>query len=267
MELDPRWIIVMVSAGLAFGALSPVVAARRNYFLASALPHSALVAALAGVPLSYSLGLNPSLWAILLSIPLIYIIMILEKAGVDVEIATSVLVAATASLSVALIYLVLTSYPVSTSLWAYIIGDPLLATWNDTLITGVIALLVALALLPFMREHVMIGVDRDFAATSGLRLNLYDAVYYAALAIAGVGMMKTVGFVLEHVMILLPASIAVNTGRSGKEAASIALVSAVGSGITGLAVALYTPIPPSAGAGFVLLAAYLAALALRGRRA
>ncbi|MCE4607204.1 MAG: metal ABC transporter permease [Desulfurococcales archaeon] len=263
MLFEIRWLILITLAGLAFGVLSPIVTARKMMFLAAAMPHSALLAAVIGIPLSITYGLSPGLWAIIIGTPLPLIIYALEKKGVEEDVGTSVYVAATASLSVALMYYVLTSYPMESSLWSYILGDPLLSTWSDVYLVTIITVALLALLVPFMREQILMGVDRDFAVSSGIHASLYDIIFLLLLSLSTIGFMRTVGYVLEHVLILLPASLALLISKSGRDVVLFSITSAVLSAIIGLLLGISLNLQVSASVGLVLLIGYILAIVWR----
>ncbi len=263
MLFEWNWLVLLVLAGLSFGILSPVISGRRMMFLAAAMPHSALLSAVLGIPLSILYGLSPSEWAIIIGTPLPLFIYILERKGVSEDTATSVYVAATASLSVALIYYVLTNYPLQTSLWSYILGDPLLSTWSDVLLAGFITLLLLVLLTPFLREQILLGVDRDFAVSTGIRAELYDIVFLLLLSLSSIGFMRTVGYVLEHVLILLPSSLALLVSRSGRQVVLYSVTAAVTSAVIGLLIGVSLNLQVSASVGLVLLTGYIIAIAAK----
>lgn len=259
-DIDPRWVLIMLFTSLTYGVLSPVAAARRMYYFASSLPHSALLATVIAYPLSAVLGGEPFLWALVTGVPLSYIVVLLLQRGVSEEIATAVFVSFSVSASVAAIYYVLTNFPVRESLWSYIIGDPLLASWHDVVYALTVSLLSLALLIPFYSRQVLIGVDRDFVVLSGIRIKLYDYLFATSLSLATIGLLKVVGFVMEHVLILLPASIALNLARSSSQALLISLAVSSSASILGLLLAVALNQVPSATVGFVLLAAYIASL-------
>ncbi|HDJ26667.1 MAG TPA: hypothetical protein ENF34_05065 [Candidatus Bathyarchaeota archaeon] len=120
--LNPRWVAVMVSAALAYGFLSSLVAARRLYFLAGASAHSALLAAVLAFPLAATTGLlSEHAWALLVGLALMYVVGYMIYRGVEPDTATAVFVAATASASVLAIYYVLTRFPVEVELWSRVV--------------------------------------------------------------------------------------------------------------------------------------------------
>lgn len=264
IPLDLRWLVVMVAAALAYGALSPLIAARRLYFLAGASPHAALLAAVAAIPASRLLGiLDEYTWAVLAGLILAYIVGYMIYKGVDSDTATAVFVAFTASASVMAIYYVLTSFPMESNVWAMIVGDPLLASWSDAIYaTAIAAVVLALTLLTH-RENVCLGVDRDGARLSGVRVEVYDWLVFTLLALTTVALIRIVGFVLEHVLILLPSAIAVTIAGSARNALLISLTVSLAASLAGLYAAVVLNQAPAAAAGLLLTAVYAVGLAVK----
>jgi len=264
---DIVWFLVMASAAIAYGSLSAIIAARRLFFLAGASAHSALLAAVIAIPIAETLGLgNQQLWSIVVGILLTYTVGYMINRGIKSDIATAVFVSATASISVLAIYYVLTSYPLESDIWAIIVGDPLLARWSDALYSTAIALIILATVLITFREQVCIGTERDCAALTGLSIKLYDLVFFTILGLATVALIKTVGFVLEHVLILLPASIAVTISKSSLNVIFICIYVSVVSSFLALYIGILINQSPAAIAGIILLTVYLASLVWRTRK-
>jgi len=256
-ELDPRWFLVVVMASLTYGVMSPVVKARRFLFLAGALPHSALLSALLAIVLERTLNFPFELGSILLSLLLVSIVSLLISKGISPDSATAIFVSFTVSMTTIVLYYILTAFPMETSVWALIIGDPLLVSWSDVRFGFIITVAVVLSLLPFLREQILLGVDRDFVRLSGIRPEFYDAMLVVAMALSTVGLLKVVGFVVEHVMILLPGVTAAMFAKSGRQAVVASILISVLGGLAGLALSLATGLAPSGVIGLVLLAIYL----------
>ncbi len=260
-SFNPRWVIVMVSASLVYGFLGPVIAARRLYFLASASPHAALLAAVLAIPLARLVEFGGEyFWAILVGVLLIYFVGYLVYRGVDPDTATAVFVAFTASSSVMAIYYVLTHYPIETDIWAIIVGDPLLASWDSVFLSLAILLTVAIAVLLTHRENICLGVDRDYVRLTGVNIRVYDLLVFTLLAIATVALIRVVGVVLEHVLVLLPAAIAVTWSKSARQALLTSISVSLIAGLTGLYLAVPLNQAPAGTTGLILLAVYLAVL-------
>lgn len=262
--IDPRWIFVMLGSAAAFGSLSPLIQARKLSYFAASLPHSALFSVALGYIVSLAVGGHPAVWAVVLSLPLSALLMYFVHRGVSEDSATSAFVAFTVSGSVATMYYVLTNYPARVSLWSFILGDPLLATWEDAAAAAALGLFTLIVTRRLFLEEVSIGLDSEFAATSGIRVHLHDYVLASLLTVAAVGLLKSVGFVLEHVVLLMPGAAAAIAARSAREFYLLSVMLSVSASALGLALSLLLNVAPAAMTGFLLLAFYLIALARGG---
>ena len=267
LYVNPVWVIVMASAALAYGSLSPVIASRRLFFLASASPHAALLAATLSIPLAYVTGFGGEyLWAIVIGLGLVYFVGYLIYRGVDADIATALFVAFTSSASVLALYYVLTSFPVETSVWAIIIGDPLLTSVGDAVYALAIASISVLVLTLTCREQICIGIDRVYVELAGVNVKLYDVLVYTVLALTTVALIKIVGFVLEHILVLLPAAIATSVSRSARSAMVLSMNVSLIAGLLGLYLSVALGLAPAGVTGMVLLFSYIVALIIGKRR-
>lgn len=264
ITIDPRWVIVMVAAAIAFGVLAPVIAARRLFFLAGTTPHSALLAVVMAIPLARISGVGDEyFWSIIVGILLVYSVGYAIYKGVDSDTATAVFVAFTASASVIALYYVLTAYPIQVDVWAFIVGDPLLATWKDAFVVILIATSALALILSTYREQVIIGVDKDCAMLAGIRVKVYDWLLFTILAITTITMLKIIGFVLEHVFILLPAAIAATSSESSVEAVLTSLCASLLAALIGLYIALLLGVAPAGATGLLLFTMYLVVLVVK----
>ncbi len=266
LRVEARWLLAIASASLAAGALSPLIAARRLYFLAGSLPHTALLAVALAIPLTGADNPYLVLVAIAVSVALIYAFEALQAAGVDPDTAASVFLAFTASACVIAVYYVLTQYRLEASLWAYILGDPLLASWGDVAATALVSGVVVVASLATYRRQVLIAVSRETARLAGVRVWAYDALLLAMLAAATVGMLRTLGFVLEHVLLLLPGVVAATLCEQARTCLAVSLAVSLAAGVAGLLLALVLDTAPAGTIGLLMLAAYTVALAARRSR-
>lgn len=262
--VNPIWVIVMVSAAIAYGSLSPIIASRRLYFLASVSPHAALLAATLGIPLAKLIGIGDEYtWAIIIGLGLIYLAGYMIYRGFEADIATALFVAFTASSSVLALYYVLTMFPIETSIWAIIIGDPLLAGWADAIYSLGIACLAVLAVVLTCREQICIGIDRSYVRLTGVNIRLYDLLIYTLLALTTVALIRIVGFVLEHILVLLPSTIATTLSRSAKGALVLSISVSLISSLLGLYLSILLGQAPAGITGLVLLTIYVVVLILK----
>jgi zinc/manganese transport system permease protein len=262
---EPIWVLVMVSAAIAYGFMSSLIAMRKLYFLAGASPHAALFAVTLAIPLAQlTIRGSELLYSIIIGLFLIYIVGYSIYRGVHSDVATAVFVGFTAAASVLAMYYVLTTYPVEFDLSAIIMGDPLLATWRDTVTALIVASITALLAFLTYREQLSLGIDRESARLSGINIKVYDAVVFTLLGLTVITLLKIVGYILEHVLVLLPASIAVSSAKSAYQALIYSVLTALSAALIGLHLGLIFNLAPSGLTGIVLLAYYI--IAIMGRR-
>jgi len=258
----PKWVAVIICASLIYGVLSPIISARKLYFLSIASSHSALLAVVLAIPLA-KICLNEYLWSILIGISLLYCVCYAIEKGIDIDVATAIFVSFTSSASVIAMYLVLTNYPVETDLWSIILGDPLLVNWYDVYYTMIIAIITVMIVLLTYREQISIGIEKDCATLSGINVKLYDILLYTILGIATISMIKIVGFVLQHVLIALPSAISMLLAKNSKSMLITSIVVSLTSGLVGLNLAILTNQAPSGVIGLLMFGIYVITLIIR----
>jgi zinc/manganese transport system permease protein len=264
MYFDPRWLIVILGSAISFSVLSPIIYARKLNFFASTLPHSSLLAVTIGYMLGFLTGTHPVLWAVPVSIVLSLFLVAIIHRGVSEDSATSVFVGFSVSASVAAMYYILTNFPAQTSLWSYILGDPLLVSWEDTLLTLAVCILIILTVLPIYMKEIVIGQDRDAAQVLGINVKLHDYLVILTLTVASVTMLKTVGFVIEHVAFLMPAVIAAGIAKDAKMFLVYSVLVSAFAGILSLLLSIWLNLAPSAVYGLLLVGIYSILLMRRG---
>lgn len=266
LRVDVVAALSLLVAGVLFGVLGSVIAARRLYFLAGAAPHSALFSALVSVVAAYWLGIGVSslysLYAlsILIGIVVVYVAGYLIFRGVDPDLATSILVAFASSFSVITAYYIKTSLPVPFDIMSIVFGDPLLVTSKELIVAIIVAALVVLGLLLSYPAQIYLGVDRDSAMLTGAPIWLYDLVFFTLLGATVVALIRVIGFVLEHILLLLPGALAASHGRSSEEALLVSLASALTASALGMLISMAVPVSPSGAVGVSMLLIYAFAL-------
>jgi len=263
--IDPRWLIVILGSSISFSVLSPIIYARKLNFFASTLPHSSLLAVSVGYLLGFVTGTHPFLWAIPVSIVVSLLLVILIHRGVSEDSATSVFVGFSVSASVTSMYYILTNFPAQAGLWSYILGDPLLVSWGDAFLTLGVSLFILALVIPMYMKEIVIGQDRDLAQVLGLNVKFHDYLVVLTLTVASVTLLKVVGFVLEHVVFLMPAVIASTIARDARTFMLYSVVISMLAGLLALALSILVNLAPSAVFGFILIGIY-SVLLLRGGR-
>ena len=262
----PRYELFLTAliSAIVFGIVSPLITARRLFFLAVESTHMALLAASLSIVLLNTTQIgNEFLWATVVGLAIIYAIGFAIHKSYDPDIVTSIATAATVSGSVMAMYIVLTRYSVGYSLWSIILGDPLLITWRDIAILAPVSAIIVVISLAVYKVVIYIGVDRDGARLVFRHIYLYDLLFFTALALTAIVLLKVVGYVVEHVLLLLPAIAAMNMVEGGRNIMLASICLSVISSMVGFTTSLFTGIAPASAVGFIMLAIYILSLAVK----
>ncbi|MEM1675203.1 MAG: metal ABC transporter permease [Desulfurococcaceae archaeon] len=260
---NPLWVLTIILSSMVFSTIGTIVSLRRLQFLAGEAPHTALLAVTLSIPLYRILGGFPIIYSILLSLCIMYLTWFLINKGIEQNIAVSIIVGLTTSLSIVSIYYVLTNYSIEYSLSSIIIGDPLLVDLFEISVLVILAVICLLITLLTYHEQLSISIDIVSTRLSGVNIVVYDLIAYTLIGIGVVGLLKIVGYILEHVLILIPSSIATIVSKSAREALILSILLALNSSLIGLHLSILLNLPPSGLIGFVLLVIYLASMVSR----
>jgi len=252
--------LAVLAAGLAFGLLSALIAARKLFFLAGASPHSALLAALLAMLMTGSMSTSAYILTIAVTLLLVYMAGYMISSGVEPDIATSVLVSFSASTSVILAYYAKTTTS-GADVTSIVFGDPLLVSSWEAWIAVVTALAVCTLVVLSYREQIYLGVERDLAKITGMPVWLHDLIFFTMIGVVVSTMVQIVGFVLEHVLTLLPGAAASMYARSAREAILLSVSTALIAAGLGLILSLILGLSPAGVTGLVMLLIYVAFVA------
>jgi len=261
--INPLWVVVFTTTGLIYGSLGCIVAMRRLYYLAGASPHVALLAVTLAIPTYYALGGSINLYSIIYGLITIYIVGFLIYKGLDPDLSVSLMIGASTSLNIIALYMVLTRYSLQYSLTSLIIGDPLLADWSDILLLVVIAIITMTGTILTYNEQLSIGIDHVSTLLTGVNVKIYDLLAYTLLGLGVVGLLRITGYILEHVLLLIPPVIVVKASRSAREAFINSVILSLTASLTGLHLSLLFNLPPSSMIGIILLAIYVLVIVVK----
>ncbi len=260
-------LAVALLSSLMMGVVSPLIAARRLYFLAAESSHMALLAASLAVILTNITPVKYEFfWVLLVGLAITYSVGLAIHRGVDPDIATSIATGATISGSVIAMYIALTRFRTSYSLWSLILGDPLLTTRQDiyvlTLLTA-IALAVSLSTYKVM---IYVGIDRDSAVLTFGSTHIYEILFFTVLGLTSLALIKIVGYALEHVLMLMPALTSMNLVEGGRRLMVSSVCLSIASNLLGFSLAMKLGVAPAGSVGLIALSIYLASIVAKGLR-
>ncbi|MEM1619752.1 MAG: metal ABC transporter permease [Fervidicoccaceae archaeon] len=259
------WLAATIGACLAFGSLSPLLVARRMLFLGGALPHAALLASAVGYISSIALDFNYFAAAAIAGALMSAAIGLAASRSADPDRVVAASIGLTASLGVLTTYYVASEYPGTLRVSTLLLGDPLLAGEAEALGALVFSMVVMISVSLIYKEVLLIGLQPNEAELTGLRARLYDAFFYCLLGLAVVTMLRIVGYVMTHVLLLIPGSAGASASSSSRGALAASVAFSMSSAALSLFASSLLDVSPNAVAGLVLLAIYVA-IASRGRR-
>ncbi len=260
-----EWFFTLVMSSTAMGSLSILIYTRRLRYLAASSPHAAFLAAGLGIVASVSIGGSWFLWTVVIGMVLVYVAGYMIYKGVDPEDSASIFVAFSSSMGALVLYYVLTRYSYGVSIVSIVIGDPLLSSTEIIAYSVVIGLLAVIYVYAVGREIIYIGSDIDDARLAGLKIWLYDLSLYTMIGLTTIGLVKSVGFVLEHVYLLIPGAIAAMVCRGVARSITFSILVSILSASIGLLISISLDLAPSAVSGGILIILFLASAIMKGR--
>lgn len=257
------WILTMLSLGLTFGSLSVIIAARKLFFLSASSPHISLFTITLSLLITNRVDLTTTLLAVLIGIVIVDLTGLTISKGFDKDAIVGLTTGLTTSLTVLTLYLLASYKPFGFNIYSLMVGDPLLTTPLETAVTLIIAVLTVTTVTLTYREQVLISFDQDLAKTTGLKTWFYDVIAYTLIGVNSIGLMKTTGYILQHVLLLIPPSIILNLKKDMWSALFLSTILTTYISILSLHLSIIINIPPTGVMGLLFLTYYLLILKRR----
>lgn len=240
----------------AMSLFSPVLGVflilRRQSLLSDTLGHVSL----AGVALGVLLKISPT-WSTIAVV--ILASLLLEYVGTIyksfMELGTAILMAA--GLAVAMIVMSKTSSS-SVSLEQYLFGS--IVTISERQVIGLffMALVVAALTTVFLRPMYILTFDPDIAFSEGMKVRAASIAFNVLTGIAISLMIPAVGALLVSTIMILPASIALQLGKSFRTVMFSGIIICLLGMTTGIFTSYYAETPASATITMVFIAVFAA---------
>jgi len=256
--------LAYVTMGLAFSAVSLVVYYKRLEFLAAESIHSSLLAVTAGYIFEHYIGGSLYYYAVPVGLLLVYTTMALVKRGLQQEKATAVVTSLTLTLTVILVHYAITRLPFKYSLSSLVLGDPLLVSSTEAVLATLLSAVVVIVVLVSFRRILEVSIDDVSAQLAGLNTEFYNILSYTIVGIASIIFLKFAGYIAEHVMLLLPASVAALYSNSAREHVWLSLALGFFSATLGFTLAIQLGGVPAGFTGLALILPILLKYTWRG---
>lgn len=236
------FLAVLLIAPL-MGILGTMAVNNKMAFFSDALGHSAFT----GIALGVLLGIENHFISLVAFG--VFIALVITRVKNKGSASSDTVISVFSSASIALGLLVL-SYGGSFSRYnSYLVGDILSITPTEILLLTISLVVVAVIWVFIYNKLLVISVNKELAASRGIKTSLYENVFVIVVAVVVMLSIKWVGILLINSLLILPAASARNLSRNSRQY----LVGSVGlslvSAISGLLVSFYAD--TSAGATIV----------------
>lgn len=236
------FLAVLLIAPL-MGILGTMAVNNKMAFFSDALGHSAFT----GIALGVLLGIENHFISLVAFG--VFIALVITRVKNKGSASSDTVISVFSSASIALGLLVL-SYGGSFSRYnSYLVGDILSITPTEILLLTITLVVVAVIWVFIYNKLLVISVNKELAASRGIKTSLYENVFVIVVAVVVMLSIKWVGILLINSLLILPAASARNLSRNSRQY----LVGSVGlsfvSAISGLLVSFYAD--TSAGATIV----------------
>ncbi len=232
-----------ILTGLLIGASSAVVGVflilRRMAFLGAGLSH----AAFGGIALSMIIDVEPFLLTALFTVTVGNLIQLISsKRKVPADAVIALFFSAGVALAVILLGI---SKKLSENVFGYLFGNILMVTEKELIISLAVASFVALFVVFFYRNLILLTFNEEIAKLRGAHINLINHLLISVASLTVVVSIKAVGIILSSSMLVIPALIGLITGKSFRSCLFISMAVSFFSVLVGIFISLYYNLPPS----------------------
>ena len=242
------FIAVVLIAPL-MGILGTMAVNNKMAFFSDALGHSAFT----GIALGVLLGIKNELISLVAFG--VFVALVITRVKNKGHTSADTVISVFSSTSVALGLLVL-SYGGSFSKYsAYLVGDILSITAKEILCLLITLVVVIIIWVLIYNKLLVISVNRELAASRGIKTSVYENVFVVVVAIVVMISIKWVGILLINSLLILPAAAARNVAKNSRQYLAVSVIFSLVSSVGGLLISFYGD--TSAGATIVTVSAII----------
>ena len=191
-------LIGSLLASIVCGMVGTYIVTRRLVFISGGLTH----ASFGGIGIGLYTGISPILSAALFAVLSAFGVEWLSKRS-EMREDSAIAVFWTLGMALGIIFTYL-SPGFAPDLSSYLFGNILTIAVSDLLFLGIVALLTTLFFALYIRPIIAIAFDREFAASQGIRVRLFEYLLMMLIALCIVGCLRLVGIVLVISLLTIP---------------------------------------------------------------
>ncbi len=191
-------LIGSLLASIVCGMVGTYIVTRRLVFISGGLTH----ASFGGIGIGLYAGISPLLSAAVFAVLSAFGVEWLSKRS-EMREDSAIAVFWTLGMALGIIFTYL-SPGFAPDLSSYLFGNILTIAVSDLLFLGIVALLTTLFFALYIRPIIAIAFDREFAASQGIRVRLFEYLLMMFIALSIVGCLRLVGIVLVISLLTIP---------------------------------------------------------------
>ena len=237
-------LLAIIIIAPLMGILGTMAVNNKMAFFSDALGHSALT----GVALGVLFGIENEIISLLaFGVLMALVITRVKNKG---NASSDTVISVFSSTSIALGLLVLSYGGGFSKYSSYLVGDILSVTPVEILSLLVVLIGVIVLWSLIYNKLLLISINRELAASRGVKTVLYENIFVVAVAVAVMFSIKSVGILLINSLLILPAATSRNIAKNSRSYLYMSVVISLLCGIIGLITSFY--INTSAGATIVM---------------
>ena len=191
-------LIGSLLASIVCGMVGTYIVTRRLVFISGGLTH----ASFGGIGIGLYAGISPLLSAAVFAVLSAFGVEWLSKRS-EMREDSAIAVFWTLGMALGIIFTYL-SPGFAPDLSSYLFGNILTIAMPDLLFLGIVALQTTLFFALYIRPIIAIAFDREFAASQGIRVRLFEYLLMMLIALCIVGCLRLVGIVLVISLLTIP---------------------------------------------------------------
>lgn len=240
-------LIAVVLIAPLMGILGTMAVNNKMAFFSDALGHSAFT----GIALGVLLGVKNELISLIAFG--VFVALVITRVKNKGNASSDTVISVFSSTSVAAGLLIL-SYGGSFSKYSsYLVGDILSISEKEILCLFITLIAVVVLWVFIFNKLLIISVNRELAASRGIKTNLYENIFVAVVAVVVMLSIKWVGILLINSLLILPSASARNIAKNSRQYLASSVVISLLCAVSGLLISFYAD--TSAGATIVTVSA------------
>ena len=240
-------LIAVVLIAPLMGILGTMAVNNKMAFFSDALGHSAFT----GIALGVHLGVKNELISLIAFG--VFVALVITRVKNKGNASSDTVISVFSSTSVAVGLLIL-SYGGSFSKYSsYLVGDILSISEKEILCLFITLIGVVVLWVFIFNKLLIISVNRELAASRGIKTNLYENIFVAVVAVVVMLSIKWVGILLINSLLILPSASARNIAKNSRQYLASSVVISLLCAVSGLLISFYAD--TSAGATIVTVSA------------